>query len=233
MAITKQAAQQTSKGLVNSKYNKPGFVTPQDLMAKYHKQFGDDLLTGKYEDGTLINKEKEAPYIENMRSMYKTLAQPGDKVFRVGKGDTNRFRDKNTRGQLFMEHIKDDAAPAIGTFGLLNANPIVQSVLNGRHERSWARKYPGHFTSPTANTWQDLGRGVRNAAKSLTGKASLGLTALPLLVGSLSSSKKPHTDVSAAEAKRRARLKDDELLRLLRGQVVTKEKVTQQNDYIA
>lgn len=208
-----------ARGDKKSKYAKPGYHPNQKLMQSYHKEFGDDLLTGKYDDAEFINPEKELEHIHKLRDYYKAMAQPGDKVFRVPKEDRSDYEGVNSRAGIAWQHLKSNLPMGLAsgaTLGTMIPASVLLKEIKTAHpgtRMATAKK----FVKPLAIVGTVPGAGAVGL--------SVGLNAFL-------ESKKPHTDVSLAQSRRRAKMSDENLLRLLRGQVVSSEKVTKKEEYV-
>lgn len=213
--ITKTAADQ-----LENPFMSPGFKSEKLIVDAYLDKYKGRLLSGDHKPDGWINKQDEKKHIQRLRRYYEAMRDGDGNVVRLSKSESERFEDKLDRAGVRKEKNKGLLKDTGKT--MLYA-PVVPLALSfGKAIAARAKK-----KVPISKTFIDVFPFSLGTTMGTIGAVG-GVKAL----SNHSESKKPHTRTPLTTARRRSKMSDEELLKLLRGNVV-KTKVTKKiKDYI-
>jgi|GEM_PF-5082694 len=194
----------------------PGVYSDSKILGDYFVKFEPELNTGNYTD-QWIDEKQEHPYINKLRNFYTEAAKPNGVVnILPNKKNTMILTPTYTTGMtgknVFLQKLKGLSIP-------LGASMLTAGVLYKLNLHNYKKFFP---ELPTAEKkWRSF-------------RKTIPLLLLPsfAMYSTIKDSIKPHFLITRAKAKKRLKFTDLELLKLLRGQAVTKETIKDDTHYI-
>jgi superfamily II DNA or RNA helicase len=188
----------------------------KDILEAYLNKFQDHLASGDYE-GKYIDPAEENVYIERLRNYYD-LAK-SNKAININLKD---YQKQKEEGPLLYK--TKNVLKGMGSGALLAApllNPIIAEPMGQILTKVIMRHpYPLKFVAPTFNKGNILRLAM--GAGIIGGLGYLGYR----------SGNQPQVTTTKALAKRMGKLTDEELLEVLRGNVVSKEIIKKEDNFI-
>jgi superfamily II DNA or RNA helicase len=181
-----------------------------EILEDYYKDIGTDKIMGAMSTGDFIDREKEQKHIDRLRSHYKNVAKA--KKYEL-------IQTKNAGSKFTKDDFHEDGtlktSSKYNIFRNKNLLPGLALTLGG-----------------SAGGVYLLRRGLKTHNDKLVTPAAQSMSAGllgGLVLAEALSSEKTFSPTKKAIARKRAKLKDGDLLRMLRGENVMKEQIKVEN----
>ena len=202
-------------------YLTPGYHSDKPLMRKYYDAFGDKLLTGDYQ-GKWIDEKAEREHVNELRKYYDTMRGSENKLLRIPKWDVKAIENGEDPKKLMRTNaLREGATISVALPALLGMSALPSIGYMAAVDLS-----QGDNPIPTLKAFAK--RGIPLAVLS-----GLGLGAVAAGSSMWKHSRHPYTGTSMPVAKRRFKMTDEQLLDLLRGDVIREKTEKKVEDFIA
>ena len=193
----------------------------KDIMQDYYDDIGMDKVMGAVGTGEFIDEAKERKHIDKLRKHYVSVAESKNYQLIDTKGAPTKFtkKDFDEDGELKTSSKFNPSKNTPLKAGMIGAAGLIGGTIGGRIRK---------------NNEHRIGVDTNKAIMMLTSQ-SQAMGGIFAAVGGTLGLKTGKTDYSSqkqATAKKRKKFTDEVLLRMIRGENVTKEKVKVDNHAI-